>query len=275
MWKVNTLLKQQRHKAQKKHGGKGRTTSQATPFFMPISSAFAKNQEASNLYNCLEVQGFARYDIKDVQEPWFKGVPEPYAFINGFCSEESPDENEEGHCLMKKKHMKLLNIRIPAPEDNNYPEGSIPLDFIKGTTNNWTVLNDAPIAIIWSYYDANINDSLSMVVMEKDNTNHKQWIDILVGLAGSIGVPGAALASAVARKIVAQIPDAWLTDDDDLLESFEIIQKVAPNAQGRTYTTLIGTTKNMGITLHDREKIISSGKDRGKSVLPTLCKPRV
>ncbi|MGV9249087.1 DUF3103 family protein [Streptomyces sp. NPDC003710] len=132
-------------------------------------------------------------EVKDDEEPWFKGGAEMFSLVTGF--------GLDGKARVDSVDMPYLDY------DN-------------------TVYYPNQILVNWSNYKYNLAD---VVMMEDDDgTNYKALAQALTTALLTITDQGA--YTPLVNAVLSAMPDSWFTDDPDYVESWYTLSK---NSSGR------------------------------------------
>ncbi|MEU9986827.1 DUF3103 family protein [Streptomyces sp. NPDC048045] len=132
-------------------------------------------------------------EVKDDEEPWFKGAAEMFSLVTGFGT--------DGKARVDSVDMPYLDY------DN-------------------TVYSPNQILVNWSTYKYNLAD---VVMMEDDDgTNYKALAQALTTALLTVTDQGAYIP--LVNAVLSAMPDSWFTDDPDYVESWYTLSK---NSTGR------------------------------------------
>ncbi len=132
-------------------------------------------------------------EVKDDEEPWFKGAAEMFSLVTGF----GPDGKA-----------RVDSVDMPYLDYDN------------------TVYYPNQILVNWSNYKYNLAD---VVMMEDDDgTNYKALAQALTTALLTVTDQGAYIP--LVNAVLGAMPDSWFTDDPDYVESWYTLSK---NSTGR------------------------------------------
>ncbi|MFI1368816.1 DUF3103 family protein [Streptomyces griseochromogenes] len=132
-------------------------------------------------------------EVKDDEEPWFKGAAEMFSLVTGF----GPDGKA-----------RVDSVDMPYLDYDN------------------TVYYPNQILVNWSNYKYNLAD---VVMMEDDDgTNYKALAQALTTALLTVTDQGAYIP--LVNAVLSAVPDSWFTDDPDYVESWYTLSK---NSTGR------------------------------------------
>jgi hypothetical protein len=132
-------------------------------------------------------------EVKDDQEPWFKGAAEMFSLVTGF----GPDGKA-----------RVDSVDMPYLQYDN------------------TVYYPNQILVNWSNYKYNLAD---VVMMEDDDgTNYKALAQALTTALLTVTDQGTYIP--LVNAVLSAMPDSWFTDDPDYVESWYTLSK---NSTGR------------------------------------------
>lgn len=145
--------------------------------------------------------------LKDDEEPWFKGKAEMFAIVSGMKQGKAEPQIEV-------KEMKYL-------------------DYDK---TSYAPYQDM---VAWSDYGLGLAN-VQLFERDQEDLNYQDLAAKIVGAAqGGLGsTPGAGSVSAIGEAILGAMPGSLLTDNNDYVDSFYLIEK------GRSYTDLVGAKGN-------------------------------
>lgn len=132
--------------------------------------------------------------LNDDEEPWISGAAEVYAVTSGVLPGNQPQ-------------IKIVDMPYLDYDKTTYYPRQIVLDWAD-----------------YTYGVANIQ-----LFEHDDNTNYRDLVTAIitgVGAAGSLaGYPVIQAIAEIANRIVAAMPDSWLTNDDDYVDSLYTVEK--------------------------------------------------
>ncbi len=162
----------------------------------------------------LETTKLTKIELKDDQEPWIKGGAEIYAVTSGIRNTNNEAE------------LKVIPMYYLDHDDEAYYPNQIMLFWDE-----------------YRYQAANIQ------LFEQDsNYNYQELIGIIIDgvaqIAGTLsGQSWINALGTIAGAIIEVLPDSWLTDDDDYVDSFYTIEK------NKSYSNYYGASGNAKVNL--------------------------
>ncbi|WP_030174663.1 DUF3103 family protein [Streptomyces sp. NRRL S-813] len=132
-------------------------------------------------------------EVKDDEEPWFKGGAEMFSLVTGFGLDGK---------------VRVDSVDMPYLDDDN------------------TVYYPNQILVNWSNYKYNLAD---VVMMEDDDgTNYKALAQALTTALLTVTDQGTYIP--LVNALLSAMPDSWFTDDPDYVDSWYTLSK---NSTGR------------------------------------------